>query len=159
MTQLCEEIEDLSERPKDHQHQLRNGSELRTALVQFGDWRVKLLSHVVTRVGNFFANAYQRVCATFGQTQRRKTVHLMRCRSILTVVPRGRFELELTSTISTASHIFNKVCPTSSRPGTGTKCKKSTPAKSASCPTRAAAPRTPAIASMARYPEVSGSKS
>ena len=46
------------------------------ALVQFGNGRMELLSHGVPCIGNFFPNAYQYVCATFSQTQRREAIRL-----------------------------------------------------------------------------------
>lgn len=77
MAELCEEVEHLRECPKDKDPTNRfvssytNGLRTADTLVQFGDGRVELLGHGVTRVGNFFANTYQHVCATFSQTQRR----------------------------------------------------------------------------------------
>ena len=122
----------------------------RNALDEFHYRRPKLLSYSSARVYDLATNRNQDIRTAFGQAQRRKAVRLKKL-TFSNNSAADAASIMLTSAISTASHIFNRTLPAMANPGTGAKCKRSTPAKSASWPMRAALPRAPPMASIVRY--------
>lgn len=122
----------------------------RNALNEFHYRRPKLFSYGSTRVYDLVANRNQDIRTAFGQAQRRDAVRLKKSAFSNSSAADAASNM-LTSTISTASQIFRRTLPAMSNPGTGAKCKKPTPVKSASWPMRAAVPRALPMASIARY--------